>query len=133
MVLNQKRSRKKLIIAVSLAVLVVAAGAFYMLGGIDKVRAAFQQKNQEQSVALTGKLVCLPRTDGSETTTLSCALGMQTDDGKYYGLNSSKSAELSESAGTEKRIKLSGTLRSPSDTTYKMEAIVAVSSFDFTD
>ena len=133
MVLNQKRSRKKLIIGISLGVLVVASAAFFMLGGIDKVRALLQPKVQEQSVTLSGKLVCLPHADGSGTTTLECALGMQTDDGKYYGLSDAKSTELSEAAGTDKQVKISGTLRSSHDTTYKMEAIVAVSSFDFTD
>lgn len=133
MVLNQKRSRKKLIIGVSAAVLVVAGAAFFMLGGIEKVRAMLQPKAQEQSVTLSGKLVCLPHADGSEPSTLECALGMQTDDGKYYGLSSAKSAELSESTGADKHIKISGTLRSSTDSTYKMEAIVAVSSFDFTD
>jgi hypothetical protein len=133
MVLNQRRSRKKLIIGASLAVLVVAGVMFYMLDGVEKVRAVFQPKNQEQSITLTGKLVCLPRKDGGETATLSCALGMQTDAGKYYGLSSSQSAELSESAGSDKHIKLSGKLQSPPDDTYKMEAIVAVSSFDFTN
>lgn len=133
MVLNQKRSRKKLIIGISLGALVVASAAFFMLGGIDKVRALLQPKVQEQSVTLSGKLVCLPHADGSETTTLECALGMQTDDGKYYGLSDAKSTELSEAAGTDKQVKISGTLRSSHDTTYKMEAIVAVSSFDFTD
>lgn len=133
MVLNQKRSRKKLIISVALAILVVAGAAFFMLGGVDKVRALLQPKAQEQSVTLSGKLVCLPHADGSGTTTLECALGMQTDNGKYYGLSSAKGSELSEAAGTDRRVKLSGTLRSSADTTYKMEAIVAVSSFDFTD
>lgn len=132
MTIKQKGSHKKLIIGVSVAVLMAAGLAFFMLGGVEKVRAAFQPKNQEKTVTLNGKLVCLPPKDGSETSVLSCALGLQTDDDKYYGLSGSKNTELSEAAGSDKHIKLSGKLRSSSDTTYKMEAIVAVDSFDFT-
>jgi|GEM_PF-1101553 len=131
--INQKRSYKKLIIGVSIAVVVGAGVVFTMLGGIEKVRAAFQPKAQEQSVTLTGKLVCLPRKDGSETSALSCALGMKSDSGKYYGLSGSQNTELSDAAGSDKQVKLTGKLRSSSDPTYQVEAIIAVSDFDFTN
>ena len=133
MTIKQRGSHKKLIIGVSVAVLIGAGLAFFMLGGVEKVRAAFQPKDQEKTVTLNGKLVCLSPKDDSEASVLSCALGLQTDDGKYYGLSGSKNTELSESAGSDKHIKLSGKLRSSSDTTYKMEAIVAVDNFDFTN
>jgi flagellar basal body-associated protein FliL len=129
--IDQKGSRKKIIIGVVAAVLVGAGLTFFMLGGVEKVRAAFQPKDQKHSVMLTGKLLCLPRQDGGETSVLSCALGMKTDDGKYYGLSGSKNTELSESAGSDKKVKLSGELQTSSDSTYKMNGIVAVSSFDF--
>jgi hypothetical protein len=131
--MNKKRSYKKLIIGVSVAVVIGAGLTFYMLGGIEKVRAAFQPKGQEQSVSLTGKLVCLPRKDGGETSALSCAAGMQADDGNYYGLSDSQDTGLADAAGSNRHVKLSGKLRSSSDATYQMKAIVAVSDFKFTD
>lgn len=131
--INQKRSYKKLIIGASVGVVVIAGIAFYMFDGLDKVRAAFQPKNQEQTIEVTGKLVCLPRKDGGEVSALSCALGVQTDQNKYYGLSGSQNTELSEAAGTSKTVKLSGELRSSSDNTYKADGIIAVSHFDFTD
>lgn len=133
MILKAKKSRKKLVIGVSLVVVVGAGLAFYMLGGVEKVRAAFQPKTQNHSITLKGKLVCLPRQDGGETSALSCAFGMQAEDGKYYGLSGSKDTALSDAAGTSKNIELSGELRSPTDATYKMEGIVAVDSFKLSD
>jgi flagellar basal body-associated protein FliL len=127
----RKKSYKKLIISIALVVVIGAGMAFYMFGGMERVKAAFQPKNQKQSITLTGKLLCLPRQDGGETSALSCALGMQTNNGKYYGLSGSKNTELSEAAGSDKSVKLSGELQTSSDTTYKMDGIVAVSSFDF--
>lgn len=38
-------------------------------------------------VTLTGKQVCLPHRDTTGPQTLECAIGMQTTDGKYYGLD----------------------------------------------
>jgi hypothetical protein len=129
--IQRNGNHKKLIIGVSVGVLIIAGLAFYLLGGMEKVKAAFQPKNQEHSVTLTGKLLCLPRQDGGETSALSCAIGMQTDDGKYYGLSGSKNTELSEAAGSDKKVKLSGELQTSSDATYRIDGIVAVSSFDF--
>jgi hypothetical protein len=123
--------RKKIIIGSVLVVLVAIGAGFYMLGGIDKVKAALQPKSMEQAVSLDGKLLCLPHKDGSETSSLSCALGMVTNDGKYYGLSSSRNTELSDAAGSDKQVKIEGKLQPASDATYKMDGIVAVNSFDF--
>jgi hypothetical protein len=134
MTIDQKGSHKKLIIGISIAVLTAAGLAFYLLGGIEKVRAAFQPKNQEQTITVTGKIACLPRKDGGETSALSCALGMQSDDGKYYGLSGgSQNTELSDAAGSDKHVKLSGKLRTSSDATYEMKAIIAVDTYSFTN
>lgn len=133
MILKAKKSRKKLVIGISLVVVIGAGLAFYLLGGIEKVKAAFQPQAQNHSITLKGKLVCLPRQDGGETSVLSCALGMQAENGKYYGLSGSKDTALSDAAGTNKNIELSGELRSSTDNTYKMEGIVAVDSFTLSD
>jgi hypothetical protein len=123
--------RKKIIIGAILIVFIAGGAGFFLFGGVDKVKAALQPKSVEQAVTLDGSLVCLPHKDGSETSALSCALGMTTSDGKYYGLSSAQNAELSEAAGSDKKITIKGTLQPSSDATYKMDGIVAVSSFDF--
>jgi hypothetical protein len=124
-------SRKKLIFIIGFVVIIGVAGAFYMFGGVEKVKAAFQPKNQQQTITLEGKVLCLPSKDGVDTSALACAMGLQTTEGKYFGLANSSNTELAEASGTDKQVKISGILQPSTNDTYKMEGIVAVSDFHF--
>jgi len=44
---------------------------------------------QRETSVYEGEVVCLPHRDTSGPTTLECAYGVKTDDGKYYGLDGS--------------------------------------------
>lgn len=124
-------SRKKLLVAIIFVVIIGAAATFYMIGGIEKVKAAFQPKNQQETVSLEGTVLCLPTKDGADASALSCAMGIKTTEGKYYGLGNSSNTELSEAAGTDTKVKISGTLQPSTNDTYQMEGIVTISHFDF--
>lgn len=112
-----------------IGVLVILGAAFYMFGGVEKVRAMFQPKNQTQSVTMSGKILCLPAKDTSQTSTLSCAMGLQTSDGKYYGLSGAQNTDLAAAEGSDKTFTIKGTLEPKNDATYAMEGILAISSF----
>lgn len=116
-----------------IVVVVLACAAFYLLGGIEKVKTLFQPKEQAQSVTKEGVVLCLPHKDEGDTATLACAIGLKAGDGTYYGLSSSSNTELSEAAGTEKKVKITGGLQPQSDQTYKMEGIIAVNDFQFVE
>jgi hypothetical protein len=121
--------KRVVIIASSvIVVLAIAGAAFFMLGGIDKVKAMMQPKSVTKSVTVKGNIVCLPAKDENKTSTLSCAVGIKTTDGKYYGLSGSQNTELSSAEGTDQTATIKGTLEPSSDATYKMDGILAVTS-----
>ena len=124
-------SRKKLIAIIALVVVIGATASFYMIGGVEKVKAAFQPKNQQETVSLEGTVLCLPTKEGADASALSCAMGLKTADGKYYGLGNSSNTKLSEAAGTDAKVKVSGVLQPSANDTYQMEGIVTISHFDF--
>ena len=118
-----------IIVGSIIVVIAILGGAFYMFGGAEKVRAMLQPKSQTQTVTMTGKVLCLPAKDSSQTSTLSCAMGLQTSDGKYYGLSGAQNTDLANAEGTDKSFTVKGTLEPKNDATYTMEGILAVSSF----
>lgn len=124
-------SRKKLFAVIIFVIVIGAAATFYMIGGVEKVKAAFQPKNRQETVALEGTVLCLPAKEGADTSALSCAMGLKTTEGKYYGLGNSSNTKLSEAAGTDTKVKVSGILQPSTNDTYQMEGIVAISHFDF--
>lgn len=84
---------------------------------------------QEVSVTFEGTVVCLPHKNMDGPHTLECATGLKADDGKYYGLASSDTT-LSEVAGSEKRVRITGTLSANADDKYQSEAMVNVTRFE---
>lgn len=119
-----------IIVCSTIGVLAILGAAFYMFGGVEKVRAMLQPKNQSQSITMSGKILCLPaKNNSSQTSTLSCAIGLQTNDGKYYGLSGAQNTDLAAAEGTDKTYTVKGTLEPKNDAAYTMEGILAVSSF----
>jgi hypothetical protein len=77
-----------------------------------------------------GKVVCLPHKNMDGPHTLECAIGLQTDDGTYYGLTTNETGgELSMAAGSDKRYKVTGALdATPSD---KYQSVGNISVADY--
>lgn len=56
---------------------------------ISKNKSSSDNPENVLSKQLTGKIVCAPK-KASEATTLECAYGLQTSDGKNYLINTAK-------------------------------------------
>ncbi len=69
-------------------------------------------KPGEGEQVFEGMYVCLPHRDTGGAQTMECALGMQTDDGKYYAINATNAGSESKVGITPTgvRIRLVGTL-----------------------
>lgn len=85
-----------------------------------------------QDVTFEGRVVCLPHHNMDGPHTLECAIGLQTDEGIYYGLKSETSdTSLSATAGSDKRVRVTGTLKEEASDTYQSIGIITVTSYEF--
>lgn len=78
-------------IAISLVVACVIVG-IVMMAPQHAAGPASPQATPSPAVAAadyTGQIVCLPHKVKTGPQTTECALGIQTDDGKYYGVRNS--------------------------------------------
>jgi hypothetical protein len=89
-----------------------------------------------QKVVLEGQVVCLPHRDTSGPTTMECAYGLKTDDGKYYGLdNTGLSSATPPEYDVGDRLSVEGTLvpqdQIPSNfwQTYNVSGFMAMEAF----
>jgi hypothetical protein len=87
--------------------------------------------SQEKAVSLKGEIVCLSHKDMDGPHTLECAMGIKTDEGKYYGITSEPyDMALSE---TGRKVQINGSLKLNSSTKYQSEGTVVVTSYTFID
>lgn len=74
-----------------------------------------------------GKIVCLSHRNTNGPQTLECAIGIETDDGKHYSISDTRSdISISSLAGSEKRVRISGSLKEASDSKYVSDGILTV-------
>lgn len=73
-------------LTISGAVLGVLLIIFFVLYA-EKAKEEMLIPDTPVRVSLSGTYVCLPHVDTSGPQTLECALGLHTDDGKYYALD----------------------------------------------
>lgn len=79
------------------------------------------------SVSVSGTLACLPHKNTGPQT-LECAIGLRTDDGRYYSLKGLSSQDSQTSFNT--RVYVSGNSIPPAaDTIYDTVADIQVTSF----
>ncbi len=79
-------------------------------------------------IAVGGTLACLPHKNTTGPQTLECAIGLRTDDGRYYGLQQLSTQDSQTSFNT--RVYISGTTEPPTaDTLYDVVGTIKVSSF----
>lgn len=85
-------------------------------------------QQQNQSVTFSGSLACLPyNTQPGTVHTDECAIGLKTDDGRYYTLqNLPQNAAMTPFT---KHVTVSGTLTSQTDDRYSTRGVIAVSNF----
>jgi len=83
---------------------------------------------EEKTLTVEGEMTCLVPKDTSGVQDMSCAIGMKTDDEKYYGLNATDPTKIG-SIPTGTRIKASGVLKADSSK-YKTEGIIQISSME---
>lgn len=122
--------KRKIFITIGIILVVGAAGAaFYISGAYNKLTHPTPVQPVEKTVTIEGTVVCLPHKDTSGPTTLECAIGLHSNDDKYYGLSGSTGSELAGAAGSDKKAKVTGTLQDQSSDTYKMNGIIAVKNF----
>ena len=87
--------------------------------------------SKEVTLSLVGQTVCLLHKDVNGPHTMECAMGLKTDDGKYYGLGTDPyDPTLSV---TDRRVRVSGTLKSDTDSKYQSEGTITVTSHEFLD
>lgn len=114
---------KKLIIACG----IITAFALVCIGVVlfSMNRAPNGQKTTYSSITESGVLSCLPRKDTGDPQTLECAIGLHTEDGRYYAL---QDLPQDITAGSfNKHIQLTGLLVPPSpDAKYQIVGTIKV-------
>ncbi len=87
-------------------------------------------------VVLEGEVVCLPYRDTSGPTTLECAFGLKTDEGKYYGLDASGlSPEKQGGYDVGQRVAFEGYMTALGDlsenfmTIYNVEGMISIEDY----
>lgn len=86
---------------------------------------------QDTITTFEGKIVCLPHKNTDGPQTLECATGLLTDDGKYYALRSeAPGSSLASEAGSDKRVRVTGTLRQETDEKYQSEGTIQIKGYD---
>lgn len=128
---NQLTTKQRMIGLIIVAIVGFGLSAFtgYNIGYDQGTK---KNINQSGSTTFEGRVVCLPHHDMDSPHTLECAIGLQTDDGKYYGLKSDQSdSPISSAAGSDKRVRIEGTLKEEASTTYQSIGTITVTSFEF--
>lgn len=123
--------RKGILITLGIIVVLAGAGAaLYFSGTYDKIVNPQPIQQQPETVTIEGMVVCLPHKNGDDPNTLECAIGLQSNDDKYYGLSGAGS-ELAASSGSERKVKVTGELQEQSSDKYTMNGVIAVKEFSF--
>ena len=125
---QSKKRRYLWIIAGVVLALGIASALTYFIGNTTKAPA----NPNQQEVTLTGKVACLVHKNSDGPHTLECAIGFNTTDGKTYGLRyESSDLALSSAAGSDKGVRITGTISNDTDQKYKTDGILKVSHFEF--
>jgi hypothetical protein len=124
-----KRNKKLLII---FAVLLLIGGVFAFVNrnpnaATDKVVV---EPTAEETV-ITGAFTCLPMKNGVPSTDESCVMGLGSDDGKMYALDSSQATIVSSTIGVKDRVRIVGVLTIPDTTVdegnaFKIDGVMKV-------
>jgi len=114
------QKRVYIFIAVILVVILFAIRVAYAPSGEQS-----GDSQVEGIVSLRGTSTCLPHIDTSGPQTLECAIGLKTEDGKYYALAGEGSSAITVSH--DKIITVKGTLRKETSKVYQSQGTITVS------
>lgn len=125
-------SKLKLVI-----VLIVAAVLVIITLGVVAIadrRSVTDQQSEEEIVTVEGEYVCLPK-EGPGPHTMECTLGIRTDDGEYFQLNTLRLYNDTESPGFNyqigDRLRVSGEFEpAGANDIYISEGIIDVESVE---
>lgn len=81
------RTNSKILGVIAVIFLVIVGLFWYMQQNINTPDDTISADRQE--ITLNGSYVCLPHRDTNGPETMECALGMQAENGMYYGLDTS--------------------------------------------
>jgi len=96
------------------------------------IRLSFGEPAVPGPVTISGEITCLPKV-GSGVQTLECAIGLLSDDGRYYGLRRDDPDHQLSQGGL--RVEVSGNLvaedmTGPDGNRYDTAGIIDVTSFN---
>jgi hypothetical protein len=106
-------------------------GSFPQKCSVPSGKSFTQATDIQTPLSLEGETVCLPHKDVNGPHTMECAMGLKTDTGKYYGLGTDP-YDTSLSV-TNRRVKVSGTLKPCVDSKYQSEGTITVTKYEFLD
>lgn len=109
---SHKKEQAKLIVACLAFVAVTIAVIATTVVLVMKVN---NSQSTATNTSLSGELTCLPKNATGGPVTLECAIGLRTDDNRYYLL---KNMPQSYSKPTGSRVTISGTLTPGNDAVY---------------
>jgi len=114
--------RKRFLLASAVVVLFTVA-----VVGVTVVLTNSLQSSRDAAdgtdVIISGEITCLPHKNTGGPQTLECALGLHSDDNRYYAL---KNAPQSVSTGAG-RAEVRGTLSTTADSVYDIAGTITVS------
>jgi hypothetical protein len=84
------------------------------------------------STTVEGTAVCLPHKNSNSPQMLECAIGIKTTDNVYYGISGDKNHELSEIAGSDQKVKVTGTVENVTDSIYEITQLISVKHIEQT-
>lgn len=94
---------------------------------VDTVRILEPQIDDSSPVEFEGELVCLPHKDNGGPETFECAIGLQGNNGLYYGLSGLNQEDLiSGKLITGQTVVITGTLSPSEKSLYKIQGTIHV-------
>lgn len=113
--------------------LIIGFTGGYVIG--HSANKAATPEVQPQTVTLEGKMICLTHKDNGQSDgphTLECAVGFQSGDNKTYGISTNSSdTTLSSAAGSDKKVRITGTIKAATNSMYEDNGTLQVKSYEF--
>jgi hypothetical protein len=94
-------------------VLLIAVEAMFSINQIKQKKIANNPSNETVSnITVIGRQACLPHKDKTGPQTLECAIGLKTNDNKYYGLKNLSQTDLTNPKMATSQLEVTGNLSS---------------------